>query len=87
MVVHAVSENKTTDDNSLENEIPVVSDVSQKQSLLSGKAITSERALNHFVPGVYDIHDLENEEVRYLYFHSLIIMYLPRGILNPLMSV
>lgn len=63
MVVHAIPENKTTDDNSLENEIPVVSDVSQKQSLLSGKAITSERALNHFVPGVYDIHDLENEEI------------------------
>ncbi|XP_065212377.1 periostin [Planococcus citri] len=63
MVVHAVSENKTGDDNSLENEIPVASDVSQKQSLSSGIAITSERALNHFVPGVYDIHDLENEEI------------------------
>lgn len=63
MVVHAASENKTADDNSLENEIPVVTDASQKQSLSSGNAITSERALNHFVPGVYDIHDLENEEI------------------------
>lgn len=54
--------NKSNEE-SAENEIPLVSDKTEKKPLLSGNAISSERALNHFVPGVFDIHELENEEV------------------------
>lgn len=61
-VIHAVAGNKSSEE-SAENEIPLVSDKTEKKPLLSGNAISSERALNHFVPGVFDIHELENEEI------------------------
>lgn len=50
-------------EDSSENEIPSFNENSEKKSVLAGSAISSERALNHFVPGVYNVHDLENEEV------------------------
>lgn len=61
-VVHASTGKKSLEDSS-ENEIPSFNDNSEKKSVLSGNAISSERALNHFVPGVYNVHDLENEEI------------------------
>lgn len=59
-------------DDSAENEISLVNDKTEKKSVLSGNAITRERALNHFVPGIYDIHDLENEEVFNICFSVII---------------
>lgn len=62
IVVHApkTTANKSADDSS-ENEIP--SDKVEKAPINLGNAISSERALNHLVPGVHDMHDMENEEI------------------------
>ena len=57
------SVNKTSEDSS-ENEIP--SDKVEKKPVTRAAGISSERALNHLVPGVYDMHDMENEEVSIL---------------------
>lgn len=62
IVVHApkTSTNKSLEDSS-ENEIP--SDKVEKKPITRGNVISSERALNHLVPGVYDMHDMENEAI------------------------
>ena len=62
IVVHApkTSVNKSLEDSS-ENEIP--SDKVEKKPIARSNVISSERALNHLVPGVYDMHDMENEAV------------------------
>jgi len=66
MVVHApkTNANKSSEDSS-ENEIP--SDKVEKKPIILSNAISSERALNHLVPGVFDMYDMENEEVSLMY--------------------
>ena len=73
-MVHAVAQNAVkTNDDSAENEIPSKpadrkDAATTTRPALTKKSIDSERALNHFVPGVFDVHDLENEEVKRIEF-------------------